>query len=519
MRACALMVGRRASRPQPVLGRPDACALSDTPRPHASFPGGGRRRRDGEGGRAGRPSWRPRMAQARPAGAPQGAGPRRPRAHPGVGMGGVGGAVATGRLSRQLALDRIPGKQARIARPSVLRAGRAVIVDIGAHGFSVLELGDGDHAAYREEKSRCSQGTEELPAAARGALRLAPEADLLARPGSGAALRRCPVILKTGRTTSRTRARTGPVSWPACSTPSATTCRCCSARPGADAATVVLAGGVGRSPRPRAVRAAAGGRGMTLAEEDGDDALFLDALGCAVLAARGSARFRRRTSSVAPLACPVELRPSLSEALNRVRRLLPRPPPAVSPPAIPGPPRNRHRLDRLEAVALHAPSRRRSGRATRGPPETVAAAGARAPRRRRAGRSRHRGRRRHRRRPRDRRVAPRDLLRRRARARPERDRRPRRGARACDPRVDTIFEIGGQDAKYIRLAAGRVVDAAMNEACSAGTGSFIEEQGLRRSGTWTSRRSRGWRRRRLRRWASTAPCSWPRSSTRRRRPA
>jgi predicted CoA-substrate-specific enzyme activase len=53
------------------------------------------------------------------------------------------------------------------------------------------------------------------------------------------------------------------------------------------------------------------------------------------------------------------------------------------------------------------------------------------------------------------------------------------GALAIDPRVDTIFEIGGQDAKYIRLEGGRVVDAAMNEACSAGTGSFIEEQGRR----------------------------------------
>ncbi|HEY6004369.1 MAG TPA: acyl-CoA dehydratase activase-related protein [Anaeromyxobacter sp.] len=57
-----------------------------------------------------------------------------------------------------------------------------------------------------------------------------------------------------------------------------------------------------------------------------------------------------------------------------------------------------------------------------------------------------------------------------------------RGAHHYDPRVDTIFEIGGQDAKYIRLAGGRVIDAAMNEACSAGTGSFIEEQGRRFDG-------------------------------------
>ena len=52
-----------------------------------------------------------------------------------------------------------------------------------------------------------------------------------------------------------------------------------------------------------------------------------------------------------------------------------------------------------------------------------------------------------------------------------------RGATSLQPDVDTIFEIGGQDAKYIRLDHGRVVDAAMNEACSAGTGSFIAEQG------------------------------------------
>jgi predicted CoA-substrate-specific enzyme activase len=54
-----------------------------------------------------------------------------------------------------------------------------------------------------------------------------------------------------------------------------------------------------------------------------------------------------------------------------------------------------------------------------------------------------------------------------------------RGATSIDPDVDTIFEIGGQDAKYIRLEQGRVVDAAMNEACSAGTGSFIAEQGAK----------------------------------------
>jgi predicted CoA-substrate-specific enzyme activase len=45
--------------------------------------------------------------------------------------------------------------------------------------------------------------------------------------------------------------------------------------------------------------------------------------------------------------------------------------------------------------------------------------------------------------------------------------------------VDTIFEIGGQDSKFIRIEDGVVVDFAMNDACAAGTGSFLEEQAER----------------------------------------
>jgi predicted CoA-substrate-specific enzyme activase len=44
-----------------------------------------------------------------------------------------------------------------------------------------------------------------------------------------------------------------------------------------------------------------------------------------------------------------------------------------------------------------------------------------------------------------------------------------------DPKVDTIFEIGGQDAKYTFINNKVPADYAMNEACSAGTGSFIQE--------------------------------------------
>ena len=51
------------------------------------------------------------------------------------------------------------------------------------------------------------------------------------------------------------------------------------------------------------------------------------------------------------------------------------------------------------------------------------------------------------------------------------------GHRLLNGRIpDTIFEIGGQDSKFISLEDGIVVDFAMNQACAAGTGSFLEEQ-------------------------------------------
>jgi len=52
-------------------------------------------------------------------------------------------------------------------------------------------------------------------------------------------------------------------------------------------------------------------------------------------------------------------------------------------------------------------------------------------------------------------------------------------AAEIDPEVDTIFEIGGQDSKYIALKDGVVVDFEMNKVCAAGTGSFLEEQAER----------------------------------------
>ncbi|QSZ68430.1 CoA activase [Methanofollis aquaemaris] len=51
-----------------------------------------------------------------------------------------------------------------------------------------------------------------------------------------------------------------------------------------------------------------------------------------------------------------------------------------------------------------------------------------------------------------------------------------KAATTIDRDVDTVFEIGGQDSKYISLHDGMVTDFQMNKICAAGTGSFIEEQ-------------------------------------------
>ncbi|MBN1102679.1 MAG: CoA activase [Deltaproteobacteria bacterium] len=50
-----------------------------------------------------------------------------------------------------------------------------------------------------------------------------------------------------------------------------------------------------------------------------------------------------------------------------------------------------------------------------------------------------------------------------------------RGAVEIDPEIDTIFEIGGQDSKYISIANTYPLDFDMNKVCAAGTGSFLHE--------------------------------------------
>jgi predicted CoA-substrate-specific enzyme activase len=50
-----------------------------------------------------------------------------------------------------------------------------------------------------------------------------------------------------------------------------------------------------------------------------------------------------------------------------------------------------------------------------------------------------------------------------------------RGAVEVDPAIDTIFEIGGQDSKYIYISNSYPLDFDMNKVCAAGTGSFLHE--------------------------------------------
>ncbi|MCG6983380.1 MAG: acyl-CoA dehydratase activase [Deltaproteobacteria bacterium] len=50
-----------------------------------------------------------------------------------------------------------------------------------------------------------------------------------------------------------------------------------------------------------------------------------------------------------------------------------------------------------------------------------------------------------------------------------------RAAVYWDQEVDTVFEIGGQDSKYIWIEQGNPMDFDMNKVCAAGTGSFLHE--------------------------------------------
>ncbi len=401
----------------------------------------------------------------------------------------VAAAAVCGRLGRQVALPRVPAKQAQLRGYHFLHGDLpATVVSIGSHGFSVLEIRAGGGQVFREN-SRCAQGTgnflrqlvERFGLDVESACALADPVEDPA-PLSG----RCPVILKSDMThlankgERRERILAGLLDAIAENVEVLVKPRQCPPR-------LLLAGGVSRSRRVREhFRRFLDRNGMALVEVEGDSPLFLEALGSAVVAAERGERAPALARLLrAPPEHSLERLPSLRGSLPRVRRMPHAPPrPAPTEPLdlvlgfdIGSTGSKVVALDgrRLEPVwegylrtggdpvgAAQALMRQfLEGPAGRHPVRALGATG--------SGReivgslmatcygpdavfvlneiAAH-----------------------------------AQGALHHDPRVDTVFEIGGQDAKYIRLSGGRVVDAAMNEACSAGTGSFIEEQGRRFSG-------------------------------------
>lgn len=400
---------------------------------------------------------------------------------------GVESAAVVGRLARLVELPVVPTKRAQASGFALLRGAQPVtVVSIGSHGFSVLELRPSGAAILREN-SRCSQGTGNFLRQLVERFDLDIEAASLLSAGvpdpaplSG----RCPVILKTDMTHLANRGDSRPrilagLYDAVCENVQVLL------KPSVTPPQVMLTGGVTRAERVReSFRAFCEKNGMELLPWNEDDALFMEAVGCAVLAAeRPSKPVALSALLRAPEHSRLERLPALSSYLDRVRRMPPVPPPPPSDgPLVLG-------FDigstGAKVLALDLASRKPVWDAylyTSGDPvgaskallqrfvesdvgcRPVVAFGATGSGREIVG----------------------SLLTtcfggahvyvlNEIAAHAE-------GAVHCDPRVDTIFEIGGQDAKYIRLVGGRVVDAAMNEACSAGTGSFIEEQGRKFNG-------------------------------------
>ena len=400
----------------------------------------------------------------------------------------LAGAASTGRLNRQFALSCVPIQQAqsrafRFFHPN----GSGTLVSVGSHGFSVLEVRPNGREAFREN-SRCSQGTGNFLRQLTGRFSLSVEdaSALSAEVEHPATLSgRCPVILKSDMThlanKGEDRAEIIAGLFDAV----------CEnvlnlVKPGRSPNPVFLIGGVSQSPRIQATfqsRLAKHGYEFLV---PGPEALYWEALGAALIAAdqalpapHPDCLFARSQTS------ELERTPALADYLDRVRRMR----------AVPWESRNGYVRDLIlgldigstgaKAVALNAATQEtvwEAYRQTQGRPIEAAQALWRQFVESPAAMERVRG------------ACvtgsgreivgslltncygPAAVF--------VQNEIAAHAAGAChfDPRVDTIFEIGGQDAKYIRLENGRVIDCAMNEACSAGTGSFIEEQGRKFAG-------------------------------------
>jgi predicted CoA-substrate-specific enzyme activase len=401
----------------------------------------------------------------------------------------LSGACVVGRASRVVGLPSVPTKLAQAAGARFLIGdGEATVVSIGAHGFSVLELRGSGVEVYREN-SRCSQGTGNFlrQLVERFGLEIEAASELAEGVAEPAQLSgRCPVILKTDMThlankgESRDRIVAGLYD-AVCENVQVLI------KPTVSPKRVVLIGGVARSQRVQThFRKFLARHSMELLGTDADDAVFVDALGAAIVASERPARLPQLARLLAPAVhAHLDRMPALSSRLGLVTRLPRKPFPELG--AAP-----RELLIGFDIgstgsklVALDRERRELVWEGyvnTNGDPISAAqtlmkklcasAAGAHllwafgvtGSGREIVGSllSSSYG-------------VERVYVLNEIAAHAE-------GALHHDPSVDTIFEIGGQDAKYIRLSEGRVVDAAMNEACSAGTGSFIEEQGKKFGG-------------------------------------
>ncbi|MBK7585872.1 MAG: CoA activase [Myxococcales bacterium] len=399
------------------------------------------------------------------------------------------GASVVGRASRILALPAVPTKQAQAAGARFLTgAAEATVVSIGAHGFSVLELRPSGVEVFREN-SRCSQGTGNFlrQLVERFGLDIEAASEMAEGVKEPALLSgRCPVILKTDMThlankgEGRERIVAGLYD-AVCENVQVLL------KPAVSPKPVLLIGGVSRSRRVQEHFSRFLERNaMHLLPTTGDDAVYVDALGAALVSAERPARLPTFDRLLAPtLHAHLDRVPALGSQLSRITRME-RPP---LPTLIEG---KREVIAGFDigstgskVVALDRGSKEILWEGyinTNGDPvgaaqalmrmlsespvreQDLVAFGATGSGREIVGSllSSCYG-------------ASRVYVLNEIAAHAE-------GALHYDGSVDTIFEIGGQDAKYIRLSEGRVVDAAMNEACSAGTGSFIEEQGRKIGG-------------------------------------
>lgn len=405
------------------------------------------------------------------------------------GWDSIRSAAATGRFARCLKLSRLPVPKAQARAFRFLWGSRpATLVSIGSRGFSVLELRKDDLDVYREN-SRCSQGTGNFlrQLVERFGISVEEASALAAREEKPAPLSgRCPVILKTDMTHLANKGESHPRILAGLFDAVAENVQAL-VKPRLAPNFLVLIGGVSRAPRLREHFGRFISRfGGEVATERGDE-LFYEALGAALVAAEDPHKIPALGQLWSP-PDPVRLErlPALHRCLGDVRRHEPR----QQQPA-PGGASRRLLLgldigstgSKLVALDLERnepvfETYRRTGgdpvgaaqglvRDFLGGPvggQPVVGCGVTGSGREIVG----------------------SLLKVAFGGEPvfilNEIAAHAAGALHFDPRVDTIFEIGGQDAKYIRLDQGRVVDAAMNEACSAGTGSFIEEQGKRLAG-------------------------------------